>query len=192
MLSESFWDDRWKNQETGWDVGYASPVLCRFIDKIEDKDAAILIPGCGNAYEAEYLVSKGFKSITLMDISETAVKAVKEKFKNNEAVNVLHQDFFKHEGRYDYILEQTFFCALDPDLRSDYVSQMHRLLKTGGLLEGLLFGVNFEKSRPPFGGTKEEYISLFSGKFEIIEISFTDESIKPRLGTELAVSFAKR
>lgn len=192
MSSESFWDDRWKNQETGWDIGYPSPVLCKWIDAIENKDAAILIPGCGNAYEAEYLVSKGFRNITLIDISETAVSAVKHKFKDNPSVDVLHQDFFCHDGSYDYILEQTFFCALDPHLRPDYVNQMHKLLKPEGVLEGLLFGVHFEKPGPPFGGSKEEYILLFSEKFEIIEISITDESILPRAGTELEFRMKKK
>jgi SAM-dependent methyltransferase len=192
MLSEKFWDDLWKTHETGWDIGYASPAMCWIIDKIENKEAAILIPGCGNAYEADYLVSNGFKNITLIDISETAVQAVKEKFKDNAAVKVLHQDFFKHDGKYDYILEQTFFCALDPELRPDYVAQMHNLLHADGILEGLLFGVDFEKAGPPFGGTLEEYKLLFSEKFEIIEISLTNESIKPRLGTELAFRFRKK
>ena len=192
MLSEKFWDALWKTQETGWDIGYPSPAMCKLIDRIEDKNAAILIPGCGNAYEAEYLVSNGFKNITLIDISETAVQAVKQKFKDNSAVKVLHQDFFKHTGSYDYILEQTFFCALDPDLRPDYVNQMHRLLKPDGVLQGLLFGVNFEKAGPPFGGTSEEYGLLFSEKFEIIEILITNESIKPRLGTELEFIFRSK
>lgn len=60
-LDAQYWDAQWKSNTIGWDLGVPAPPLVAFIDTIENKEAKILIPGCGNAYEAEYLVSKGFK-----------------------------------------------------------------------------------------------------------------------------------
>ena len=192
ILDENFWEERWKNGRIGWDIGYPSPPICRLIDRIENKKTAILIPGCGNAHEAEYLIEKGFENITLLDISATAVQIVSERFKEFPQVRVVHQDFFVHEGQYDYILEQTFFCTFEPQIRPDYVQKMYDLLKPGGRLEGLLFGIEFGWNGPPFGGERGRYISLFSKLFEITEINITNESIKPRLGNELKFVFVKK
>ena len=44
-LDAEFWENRYRNQETGWDLGTVSPPLKAYIDQLEDKDVAILIPG---------------------------------------------------------------------------------------------------------------------------------------------------
>ena len=52
------------------------------------------------------------------------------------------------------ILEQTFFCALDPALRDRYVAHMEQLLAPGGKLVGVLFNDTLNADRPPFGGSQ--------------------------------------
>lgn len=184
-MSESYWEDRWQNGQMGWNIGYPSPPLVEFIDSIQNKDAAILIPGCGNAYEAEYLMEKGFSNVTVLDIAPTAVKNLQEKFSDNPNIKVVLQDFFEHKSQYDFILEQTFFCALDPSFRAKYVAKMHTLLKKNGVLAGLLFNIDFEKAGSPFGGNKKAYNLLFSEYFEILEFTECSNSIPERAGTEL-------
>ncbi len=149
QLDWAYWDNQWAAGQTGWDIGYVAPALKEWFDSIIDKSADILIPGCGNAYEAEYLLNKGFNNITVIDIAPSAVRILKEKFKNREGIRILEGDFFKHEGEYDVIVEQTFFCAIDPSLRENYCEQMARLLKKDGILGGLLFDRTFEQG-PPF------------------------------------------
>ena len=145
QLDQNFWNTRWIHGQTGWDIGYASPVIVDYFQKIEDKNAAILIPGCGNAYEAEALKQFGFTNITLLDISNEAVKRLNEKFEPDSGIQVICTDFFLHQGSYDFIVEQTFFCALHPKLREKYVQKMYDLLKPEGKLVGLLFNTFFEK-----------------------------------------------
>jgi methyl halide transferase len=77
-----YWDNRYLNNETGWDMNQVSPPLKGYIDSLENKDLKILIPGCGNAYEAEYLLEKGFKNITLIDFSKVVTDKLREKYKN--------------------------------------------------------------------------------------------------------------
>jgi len=72
-LDQDFWNQRYVEQQTGWDLGEASPPLVAIFDQIENKNASILIPGCGNAYEAQYLLEKGFTNITLIDIAPLLV-----------------------------------------------------------------------------------------------------------------------
>jgi methyl halide transferase len=189
-IDEVFWENRWLTKDTGWDIGYASPPLVDFIDRIENKNASILIPGCGNGYEAEYILSKGCTNLTLIEIAKNAVDILKEKFKGNKNIKIIHGDFFELNQKFDFILEQTFFCALTPYLRPRYVWKMFDLLNPDGKLQGLLFNKQFEKN-PPFGGSEIEYRNLFHATFEIEKMQVAEKSIVSRAGTELEISLIK-
>ena len=191
-LDQSFWNDQYIANTTGWDLGQVSPPLKDYIDQLRDKDLKILIPGCGNSYEAEYLLKMGFTNINLIDIAPELVERLKSKFKSDLNIKIILGDFFTHEGEYDLILEQTFFCALDPVLRRSYVEQMKKLLKNGGKLAGLLFVKEFEKAGPPFGGTKKEYELLFRNDFELKVFEPCINSFDKRAGTEMFVVLVKK
>lgn len=192
LLNQEFWNDRWAKHQTGWDIGYPSTPIVEYFSKLEDKDLSILIPGCGNAHEAEFLVKQGFKDITLVDIAPIAVKRLREKFRNHPEIKVLHQDFFDFSGQFDLMIEQTFFCAISPDKREDYVKKAHQLLKDNGTLVGLMFGVDFEKAGPPFGGNRTQYNKLFKPYFEIKVMENCYNSIPPRAGNELFIYLRKK
>ena len=184
-LDNEFWDQRYLENTAVWDIGDVSRPIKEYIDQLENKNISILIPGCGNAHEAAYLYQQGFRDITLIDISPVLVKNLKEVFKGKEGIKIIEGDFFKHKGSYDLILEQTFFCALDPKLRESYTNQMHELLKPGGKLVGLLFNCEFEKEGPPFGGSKSEYENYFKDKLELKVFEPCYNSIEKRQGNEL-------
>ena len=189
-LDKFFWENLWKQNLTGWDLKKISPPLKDFFDKIEDKNTAILIPGCGNAYEAKYLLDAGFTNVTIIDIAPTVVVSLLNELSAyiGKQLSIVCGDFFKHTGQYDLIVEQTFFCALDPKLRTEYVQQMKSLLKQNGQLVGLLFDTDFGKPHPPYGGCKEEYIDLFNKTFTINYMETATNSVKPRLGNELWIT----
>lgn len=191
MLDKNYWNNRWQTGETGWDIGHAAPALTEYAAQLNNKNISILIPGCGNAYEAEFLLNNGFTNVTLLDISPEAVQNIRERFKDH-SVKVICDDFFTHEQQYDLILEQTFFCALAPELRGDYVRKAHSLLKEKGKIAGVLFSREFEKEGPPFGGNTEEYQVLFEPYFSIIKMEPCYNSIPPRQGTEVFVIFQKK
>ena len=139
ILDQEYWDTQYISNTTGWDLGEVSPPIKSYIDTIEDKKISILIPGCGNSYEAEYLLKNHFTNVTVIDFAPTLVKNLQEKFKNNPNIKIVLGDFFTHQGNYDLIIEQTFFCALPPAMREQYVFKTHQLLSKGGKLAGLLF-----------------------------------------------------
>jgi len=149
-----------------------------------------LIPGCGSGYEAEYLLTQGFQDVTVLDFAPLAVEKMKDYMSEYQTIKIICADFFTHIGEYDLILEQTFFCALNPSLRTRYVEKMSELLKSSGKLVGLLFGVQFPNN-PPFGGSLEEYLDLFSNTFKINLIALCYNSVKPRQGNELFFNFSK-
>lgn len=185
FLSASYWDERYNRQQTGWDIGDASTPLKEYIDQLTDHPIRILIPGAGNAYEARYLSDKGFTNITVLDISAVVINRLQAQLSEQyPAIQLVTGDFFAHSGTYDLILEQTFFCALDPALRQKYVAKMHSLLSGNGKLVGLLFNRDFENS-PPFGGNTGEYRQLFSSVFRMIRLEPCYNSIPERAGNEL-------
>jgi SAM-dependent methyltransferase len=189
-LDQTYWDNQYQAQKTGWDLGQVSPPIEKYIDTIDNKNAKILIPGCGNTYEADYLLQQGFTNITVIDIAPTLVKNLKLKFSNNSNITILLGDFFEHQGNYDFIIEQTFFCALPPTMRQKYVWKMHQLLANKGKLVGLLFNREFEVS-PPFGGSLNEYKQLFKSTFQMLKIATAKNSISARLNSELFIEFEK-
>ncbi len=72
-LNRKYWENRYAKNDTGWDLGKISTPLKTYFDQLENKNLKILIPGAGNAYEAEYLHQKGFKNVFVVDISKTAL-----------------------------------------------------------------------------------------------------------------------
>ncbi|MEQ8546676.1 MAG: methyltransferase domain-containing protein [Cyclobacteriaceae bacterium] len=189
-FDRKYWQARYENQQIGWDIGYASTPIKTYIDQIEDKKLAVLIPGAGNAYEAAYFAEHGFDNVTVLDISEAAIAAAESRIGDKVSYDCI--DFFDHEGTYDLIIEQTFFCALDPELRPAYVDQMAQLLKEEGKLVGLLWDAPMNADHPPFGGDQEEYEALFKEKFHIKIMKMAYNSIPPRKGREVFVKFGKK
>lgn len=189
---EAFWNHKYLSGETGWDIGQVSTPIKEYIDQLSDKNLKILIPGGGNSYEAEYLFENGFNNVFVVDISSIPLKNLTERLPSFPKENLLHADFFELEDTFDLILEQTFFCALDPSLREAYTDKMHQLLKPGGKLVGLLFNIPLNDDKPPFGGNKDEYEKLFSEKFKIEKMETAYNSIPPRAGNELFFKLRKK
>lgn len=193
-LDDEYWSDRYKNQQAGWDLGQVSPPIKAYVDQLTNKAMRILIPGCGNAHEAAYLLAAGFTNITLIDIAAEPVRNLERTFAmeiEQGHLAVYHADFFDFSGNFDLILEQTFFCAIDPALRSAYALQMQNLLTDNGKLVGLLFEME-NPDGPPFGGNKKEYFSYFDKPFDILKMEPCYNSIAPRAGRELFVIFQKK
>lgn len=190
-LDENYWNERYISKTTAWDLDEVSPPLKAYIDQLSNKDLRILIPGCGNAHEAEYLLQKGFTNISLIDIAPDLIRELKSKFQSNRNIKIIAGDFFKLKGEYDLILEQTFFCALNPELRKSYVEAMLNLLPSGGKVVGVLFDREFEQIGPPFGGTAAEYRKLFKKYFELKIFESCTNSFSKRAGTELFMVLKK-
>lgn len=190
-LSSEYWNTRYLENDFGWDAGEITTPLKTYFDQLKDKSIQILIPGAGNSYEAEYLFNMGFKNVFVLDFAEAPLKNIKTRCKDFPTAQLIQDDFFNHKGQYDLIVEQTFFCAINPNLRSAYAKHIHALLKPKGKLVGVLFNTVFDKAGPPFGGNKEEYLKYFSPYFEFKTFERCYNSIKPREVNELFINLVK-
>lgn len=192
----NFWSKRYVEQRTGWDIGYPSTPLKEYIDQLATKDLKILIPGAGNAYEAEYLFNNGFQHITVLDIATAPLTNLQNRLPNFPADQLVLGNFFEHQGQYDLILEQTFFCSFPPttENRQLYAKKMSELLVPNGKLVGVWFDIPLTGNmvKRPFGGTKTEYLNYLSPYFETVVFDRAYNSIEPRAGSELFGIFKKR
>lgn len=191
-LTSSSWNTRYEKKETGWDAGAITTPLKAYIDQLADKMLKILIPGGGNGYEAEYLHRHGFQNVFLLDWAIAPLHHFHHRVPDFPVKHLIHQDFFQHTEQYDLILEQTFFCAIDPKLRPAYAKHTHELLKEGGKLVGVLFDDKLNDAQPPYGGNKEEYLQYFSPYFTIKYFERSFNSIEPRKERELFINLVKK
>lgn len=188
--NKNYWEQRYINGETGWDTGSISESLKKYIDQLSDKEIKILIPGCGSAYEAEYLHELGFSNVVVIDIVEIVLNRLLERTPDFPKSNVILGDFFMHDEKYDLIIEQTFFSSIPPNLRNEYVEKTYELLNPGGKLSGVLFDFEMDAG-PPYGGTVQEHEKYFKRLFNIRTLETCYNSSETWQDIELFIIFEK-
>ena len=191
-----YWENIYLSNDTGWDLGASTPYIEKISDEI--KKGEVIILGCGRGYDAVMLAKKGFE-VTAVDFSPSAIK-----FLNNLAdkqgalVKIIQKDIFSlidnYDGHFDYVIEQTCFCAIDLKRRSEYELLVNKLLKVKGQLIGLWFpiGKQIIESGPPFGVSIEEIKLLFRKKWNILKEEYSDLSIEKRKNREKIIIFEKQ
>ncbi|MCH9661621.1 MAG: methyltransferase domain-containing protein [Bacteroidetes bacterium] len=191
---ENYWTQRYENGNTGWDIGDISRPLKTYFDQLTSQNLRILIPGAGNGYEAAYLHQQEYTDITVLDISEVPLQNFINRVPTFPKDSLIQENFFDHHGQYDLIIEQTFFCSLEPTIenRKKYAQKMAKLLRPKGKLVGLWFKHPLtEESNRPFGGSKEEYLSYLAPYFDSVTFENCFNSIPERAGNELFGIFKK-
>jgi methyl halide transferase len=190
-LSASAWEARYQSKDTPWDLQGVTPELTRLCEEklVPLKGARVLVPGGGRGYDAVHLAKLGAE-VEVVDFSPTALKATQElAFAEKAVVYTYKRDFFElpdtsyHQEHYDWIWEYTFFCAIDPALRPNYVKAVARLLKPKGLVAGLFFPTSIDREGPPFTVEKKEIETLFSSQFEV-SLETPKRSVGARQGRE--------
>jgi thiopurine S-methyltransferase len=193
-LDNSFWNNRYQNNQTSWDLGEISDPIKKWFDNQENKKINILVPGAGKGHEVKYGFENGFVNIFYMDFSSRAADLFKEICPGFPKDQILIGDFFslKTPLFFDVIIEQTFFCAIDPVLRPNYVEKINEILKENAKIIGLLFNREFDTNGPPFGGTEKEYRGLFNSKFNFKKFENSLLSSLPRKEYEFWIEFIKK
>jgi hypothetical protein len=194
-LDRTFWETRYATGETDWDKNAPSPGLLHFLAHHSCPPGRVLVPGCGRGHDARALGRAGFR-VDGLDISARAVRdaAARARAEGLDNVRFIRGDFFglpdTRRGRYDWIFEHTFFCAIDPALRDRYVAVAARLLRRRGRLLGVFYNIQPD-SGPPFGLTRAELLERFGPRFQL-RLERVPPSWPHRAGRELLMLFEKR
>ncbi|MGC8501046.1 MAG: methyltransferase domain-containing protein [Leptospirales bacterium] len=196
MPDANFWNGRYLDKNTGWDLGQVSPPVVHLVESGSLAPySSILIPGAGRGWEALYFARLGF-DVTCVDFAPEAVVEGRALAKEHGVrVTYLEEDLFRlspeTHGRFDYLFEQTCFCAIDPDRREDYVKMASRMVRPGGELLGLFY-VHGREGGPPWTTTSEEVRELFRANFDFIEFAITPHSVESRKGEEILARLRRR
>lgn len=190
-----FWDDIYVNGNTGWDLRGITPVFAALAEEI--KPGKVCILGCGRGYDAVMFAEKGFKA-TAVDFSREPLKFLKRLAKNASVeVEILQEDMFSmspdFDSTFDYVIEQTCFCAINPERRSEYEVLVKSILKPGGQLIGLWFPLDkgIKEGGPPYATPVDEVKTIFSSNWKIVREEFSIHTIPPRIKREKLIIFEK-
>jgi len=193
-LDPAAWEERYRAGDTPWDHGEASPGLLDFLSEQKYAPGTVLVPGCGAGHDCRALARRGF-TVTGVDISKLALERAGKLAKREQLPIRYEQADCLHppagwKGAFDWVFEHTCFCAIDPDLRDDYVRAVRFVLPSGGHLLGVFFNIQPEKG-PPFGTTREELMDRFGPHFAL-ELEEVPRSFPNRTGEELLLLWRKK
>lgn len=187
--SPEFWSQRFERGYTPWDQAGVPAAFHAFAE--QHTDAAVLIPGCGSAWEAMWLASRG-RQVRAIDFSPAAVDAARAVLGAHADV-VEQADFFAYRPPFEpgWIYERAFLCALPPASRAAYAQRMSELASPGALLAGFFFIAETPKG-PPFGMARAELEQLLAPSFELIEDEPVTGSIPVFEGRERWLTWRRR
>jgi hypothetical protein len=193
--SPSKWDADYARQTAGWDLGAPTPVFKRIAGGGRFPPGRMLVPGAGRGHDAREFARHGFQ-VTAVDFSEEAVREMQRLTDPAAPLEILQHDLFTlpHEldQSFDYILEYTCFCAIDPARRAEYADLVTRLLKPAGMYIDLAFPLDGRSGGPPFAVTDAEVLDLFQTRgFELVSREKPADSVRPRRGAEELFIFQK-
>ncbi len=184
----AFWEDNYRAGRTGWDLGGPNPVFRRLAEEKQFSPGKMIVLGAGRGHDARLFASYGFK-VTAVDFAPEAVRAMRELQNPRAPITVLQQDIFNLpdslNGAFDYALEYTCFCAIDPARRAEYADVVTGLLRPGGTYIDLAFPLDVHEGGPPFTVSIPEILRLFGDRgFALLQRGLTPDSVQPRRGRE--------
>jgi len=196
VSSPSFWEENYRSGHTGWDLGMPTPVFQRLAESGKFPPGKMLVLCAGRGYDARLFARLGF-NVTAVDFAEEAVKEMQTLVDPNISMEVIQADLFDlpvfMNEEFDYILEYTCFCAIDPQRRADYIHSVSSLLKPGGIYIALAFPIGGRTGGPPFVVTPDELVEPLSERgFELILREVPEDSVPGREGIEELLILKKK
>jgi methyl halide transferase len=188
MTNSEYWENRYQAGTTRWDIGQAAPPFISFLNYPQaPKPGKVVVLGCGRGYDALLFAQYGFE-VTGIDFAPSAIASATALAQAaGSSAKFLQRDIFDLKTEFphyfDYVVEHTCFCAIDPSQRLAYVKLVRAILKPQGHLIGLFF-THSHPGGPPFGSTPAEIRSYFTPDFEILSLAPVTNSVPERQGEE--------
>lgn len=189
------WEADYARQTDGWDLGGPTPVFAHLLSTRQLPPGRMIVLGAGRGHDARLFARHGFQ-VTAVDFASQAVQEMHRLADPAAPVEILQQDIFalpeKLNHSFDYVLEYTCFCAIDPQRRAEYADLVTRLLKPDGIYIDLAFPLDGRKGGPPFAVTDTEIFDLFENRrFKLLSREKPAESVSPRREAEELFIFQK-
>jgi SAM-dependent methyltransferase len=170
------WQAHYESGETPWDEGEPHPALLDFMaestgsQSIGGFNGRILIPGCGLGHDLR-AVSTPANHVIGLDIAPGAIARART-FPKAGCEEYIAGDLFnlapELRSSFDWVVEHTCFCAIDPSMRPAYADAVAGALKPGGHLFAIFYLDPALDRQPPFGVAVAELDRLFSPSFALV------------------------
>jgi hypothetical protein len=186
------WLVMWEKGMTPWNTPEAALGLKLLLDQNRiPTTGKFIIPGCGQGLDCFALLN-GSRTIYGVDLSP---KIIQENIQKQISLGISESelifksgDFFEMgkdlgEGTFDFLMDYTFLCAIQPDMRLSWAKQLQNLLKSGAMLLTLMYPLSDHAGGPPFALSEQVYHDLLDPYFELISIEI-GPTIERRQGKE--------
>jgi methyl halide transferase len=195
-LTATAWEDRYQAESTPWDLGRPAPAFEHLLDSNQaPPPGSIAVLGCGKGHDALLFAAAGFEVVGFDFAQSPIEQAQASATAKNLKAQFLQRDIFdlvpEFLQDFDFVLEHTCFCAIDPSLRRAYVQVVKHLLRPQGQLLALFFTHN-RPGGPPFGIQPAEVLELFTPEFEPLRFEPNQQSVASRQGEEYLGIFQLR
>lgn len=180
------WESRYRSGDTPWEKGAPHPALADYLAE-HKLTGDVLVPGCGLGHDVRAISGPQSRVIGI-DIAPSAIQAASG-FPVVAAESYQLEDLFDlpvdFRTAFDWVVEHTCFCAIEPSRRGDYARAVAAALKPGGMLLAIFYLDPGQEEGPPFGVGVDELEQLFGGLFEVEESRAPHRTYPGREGREL-------
>lgn len=193
MNRKTHWENVFETKDTAKVSWYqrVPETSIKLIEKLNlPKSAKIIEVGSGDSYLGDSLLELGFSKITLLDISEKALKIVEDRLKNkNSFVKFIATDVtdFSPYDRFDIWHDRAVFHFL---VEKSDIQKYVKIVAESVVTEGFLIISTFSNNGPDMcSGLKVKQYSetkmteVFSEYFNKIEC-FTENHLTPSGGSQ--------
>ncbi len=183
-----FWEQRYQQGATGWDLGEVAPPLAKLLGSpLAPPLGKTAVLGCGRGHDALAFAARGY-DVVGFDFAPSAIAAaIAHAERAGVGARFCLRDVFtltaEFPQAFDVAVEHTCFCAIDPARREEYIAQIAGILRPQGWLVGL-FWAHGRPGGPPFGCTRAELESLLAPYFEVRQMDLAENSVPGRRGEE--------
>ena len=191
------WEADYERRTDGWDLGGPTPIFKRLMLRASQQliPGPMIVLGAGRGHDAREFARNGFQ-VTAVDFASQAIQEMHRLASPEAPVEIVQHDIFNLpetlNNSFDYVLEYTCFCAIDPKRRAEYADLVTRLLKPNGIYIDLAFPLDGRKGGPPFAVSAAEVLKLFQKRgFKLLSREVPTDSIPPRRGAEELFIFQK-
>jgi SAM-dependent methyltransferase len=182
------WEKDYLHGSDGWDLGGPNPVFRNLLKNGELSPGKMIVVCSGRGHDAREFARHGFQ-VTAVDFSPSAVQEMENLNDPDAPVEILQHDLFnlptEFDNSFDYMLEYTCYCAIDPQRRKEFADLTARLLKPGGIYISLAYPISNHTGGPPFSVSVPEVLNLFQERgFKLVGRKMPSDSVPARKGAE--------
>ena len=191
-----FWEEIYEGGRAGWDLGGPTPAFRRLLQSGSLPPGRMLVTCAGRGHDARAFARHGFQ-VDAVEFAAEPVRDMHALADPDAPVRIIQADLFtlsqELDGQYDYVLEYTCYCAINPARRPEYADLIARLLKPRGILIALIFPTTPQPGGPPFYAPVAQVLDLFQARrFKVVQQETPSDSVPQRKDSEALLIMQKQ